>query len=119
MSDPVNLKDSLVHRLRAAVKAARKLVDDQVEIVETAKNYPNIPKEMISQYCQQLLDLFNRGESLMLEFENKNSFLLEKLDFLMLRFEFEHIEQHAKVESLRNRLAGESHSHKGKFRKWE
>ena len=89
MGDPVNLKDSLIHRLTIAVKAARKLVDDivleisdQVGIVETAKNDVHVPKEMISRYSQQLLDLFSRGESLLLDFENKNSLLLGKLDFL-------------------------------------
>ena len=65
--------------------AARKLVDDivleisdQVGIVETAKNDVNVPKEMISQYSQQPLDVFSRGESLLLDFENKNSLLLGK-----------------------------------------
>ena len=101
MGDPVNLKDSLIHRLTIAVKAARKLVDDivleisdQVGIVETAKSDAIIPKEMISsQYSQKLLDLFSKGESLLSDFENKNSLLLEKLDFWMLKFEFEDIEQ--------------------------
>ena len=79
------LKDSLIHRLRSVVKAARMSVDDialeisdQVGIVETAKNDVNVPKEMISQYSQQPLDVFSRGESLLLDFENKNSLLLGK-----------------------------------------
>ena len=46
-----------------------------------------------SQYSQKLLDLFSKGESLLSDFENKNSLLLEKLDFWMLKFEFEDIEQ--------------------------
>ena len=95
------LKDSLIHRLRSVVKAARMSVDDialkisdQVGIVETAKSDAIIPKEMISsQYSQKLLDLFSKGESLLSDFENKNSLLLEKLDFWMLKFEFEDIEQ--------------------------
>ena len=53
----------------------------------------------------------------MLDFENKNAFLLEKLDFLMLKFKIDGPEQHGKVESLRNRLVGESHPYKGLFRK--
>ena len=79
--DLVDLKDNLIHRLFAAVRSALnalKLVDDhaieigdQVKIVENAKN---IPKEMASDYSQQLLDLLHKGESLLLDFENKNAF---------------------------------------------
>ena len=35
----------------------------------------------------------------------------------MHKFEFEDIAQYGKVECLRNRLVGESHPYKGKFRK--
>ena len=35
----------------------------------------------------------------------------------MLKSEFDDTEQHGKVESLRNRLVGESHPYKGLFRK--
>ena len=76
--DLVDLKDNLIHRLCAAVRSALKLVDDhaieigdQVKIVENAKN---IPKEMASDYSQQPLDLLHKGESLLLDFENKNAF---------------------------------------------
>ena len=81
--DLVDLKDNLIHRLCAAVRSALalKLVDDhaieigdQVKIVENAKNDPNIPKEMASDYSKQLLDLLHKGESLLLDFENKTAF---------------------------------------------
>ena len=88
MGDLVNLHDSLNHRLRAAVKAAGMLVDDiiimlyithQVGIVETAKSDVSTPKEMIGQYTQQL---FSKGQSRLSDFENKNSLLLEKMDYI-------------------------------------
>ena len=122
-SDLVDLKDNLIHRLRVSVRSAKKLVDDhaikigdQVKIIENAKNDPNIPKEKASDYSQQLQDLFNKGENLLLDFETKNALLLEKLHYLILKFEIDYPDQHDKVESLRNRLVGESLPFKGLFR---
>ena len=92
-------------------------ITDQVGIVETAKSDVKTPKEMIGQYTQQLLDLFSKGQSRLSDFENKNSLLLEKLDYMMLKLEFSDVEQHGKAESLRNRMVGESYPYKGKFRK--
>ena len=60
-------------------------ITDQVGIVETAKSDVNTPKEMIGQYTQQLLDLFSNGQSRLSNFENKNSLLLEKPDYMMLK----------------------------------
>ena len=105
-SDLVDLKDNLIHRLRVSVRSAKKLVDDhaikigdQVKIIENAKNDPNIPKEKASDYSQQLQDLFNKGENLLLDFETKNALLLEKLHYLILKFEIDYPDQHDKVES--------------------
>ena len=74
------------------MKASRKLVDevtleitDQVEIIKVAKGDDTNPQEIIGQYTQQLSDLLEKGDSLLSDFESKNSSLLEKLDFLMLR----------------------------------
>ena len=54
------------------VRSARKLVDDHdmeiddhIKIVENAKHYPNILEDMVSDYSQQLKDLFNKGEYLL------------------------------------------------------
>ena len=91
--DPVGLKDNLILKLRASVKTSRKLFDDHIleigdhiEIVEKAKNDPNVPKEMVSDYSQQLKDLLNNGDILLMDFETKNALLLEKLDYLILMF---------------------------------
>ena len=91
-------------------------ITDQVGIVETAKSDVNTPKEMIGQYTQQLLDLFSKGQSRLSNFENKNSLLLEKPDYMMLKLEFSDV-KHGKAESLRNWMVGESCPYKGKFRK--
>ena len=72
---------------------------------------------MVSYYSQQLKDLFNKGDNLLMNFETKNALLLEKLDYLILKFQEDNLEQHDKVESLRNKLVGESHLYKGFFRK--
>ena len=69
---------------------------------------------MIGQYTQQL---FSKGQSQLFDFENKNSLLLEKLDYMMLELEFSDVEQHSKAKSLRNRMVRESYPYKGKFRK--
>ena len=69
---------------------------------------------MIGQYTQQL---FSKGQSRLSDFENKNSLLLEKLDYMMLKLEFSDVEQHGKAKSLRNRMVRESYPYKGKFRK--
>ena len=45
------------------------------------------PKEIIGQYTQQLCDLLVNGDSSLSDLISKNSSLLEKLDFLMLKFE--------------------------------
>ena len=92
MDDRKDLQDGLILRLWAAVKASRKLVDevtleitDQVEIIKVAKGDDTNPQEIIGQYTQQLSDLLEKGDSLLSDFESKNSSLLEKLDFLMLK----------------------------------
>ena len=43
--------------------------------------------------------------------------LLNKIDYLILKFEIDYPDQHDNVESVRNRLVGESHPYKGLFRK--
>ena len=53
----------------------------------------------------------------MLTLQLKNASLLEKLEFLLLRLEISDPNQHAKVESLRNRLVGEALPYQGRFRK--
>ena len=45
------------------------------------------PKEIIGKYTQQLYDLLVNGDSSLSDLISKNSSLLEKLDFLMLKFE--------------------------------
>ena len=77
---PVGLKDSQFLKLRAAVKAARKTVDDLIlEIglhiaeVEAAKANPDIPKNMVYDFSRQLKDMFDIGNVLMKNFETKNS----------------------------------------------
>ena len=72
---------------------------------------------MIGRYTQQVLDLFSKGQSRLSEIENKNSLLLEKLDYMMLKLEFSDVEQHGKAESPRNQMVGESYPYKGKVRK--
>ena len=64
---------------------------------------------MVSDYSQQLKDLFNKGEYLLMDFETKNALLLEKLYYLILKFQEDDFDDHDKVESLRNHLVGDSH----------
>ena len=45
------------------------------------------PKEKIGKYTQQLYDLLVNGDSSLSDLISKNSSLLEKLDFFMLKFE--------------------------------
>ena len=59
--DPKDLQDGDVLRLRAAVTASRKLVDDvsleindQVNIIKVAKGNESTPKEVTAQYTQLL-----------------------------------------------------------------
>ena len=50
-------------------------------------------------------------------FTTKNASLLEKLEYLLLRLEVSDPDQHARVESLRNRLGGEALPCQGRIRK--
>ena len=123
--DPKDLQDCAVLRLRAAVTALRKFVDDvsleisdQVNIIKVAKwnESESTLKEVIAQYTQLLADLLVKGDTLLTNFITKNS-LLEKLEYLILKFEFSDSDQHSKVVSLRNRLVGEALPYHGRFRK--
>ena len=48
-------------------------------------------------------DLFNKGGNLLMDFETKNALLLEKLDYLILIFQEDDLEQHDKVENRKNK----------------
>ena len=66
------------------------------------------PKEVIAQYMHLLADLLVKGDTLLASFITKNSSFLEKLEYLILKFEFSDSDQHSKDESLRNCLVGEA-----------
>ena len=117
-----DLQDTAVLRLRAGVTASRKLIDnvsleigDQVDIIKVAKGKEDTPQEVVTQYTQVLEDLLVKGDTLLANFTTKNSSLLEKMEYLLLKLEFSDPEQHAKVESLRNK--GEALPYQGRFRK--
>ena len=80
MSDavPVSVKDTQILKLRAAVKAARKTVDDHILEVglhiadlEGAKENPDIPKNMLYAFSRQLKVMIDRGDILLKDFESK------------------------------------------------
>ena len=110
-SCPKDLQDEAVLRLRASVTASRKLIveiNDQVGITNIAKGKEGTPRAVPKQYTKVLADLLERGDQMLANFTTKNASLLEKLEYLLLRLEISDPDQHAKVESLRNRLVGEA-----------
>ena len=125
MSDvvPKDLQDPQIMLLRASVTSARKdlddimvEVDDQVAHIKAAKGRAT-PKAAMMQYRKALLDLLENGDKLLVSFNTKNGSLLEKLELLLLRFETSDPEQHTKVKSIRDKLVGEAHPYRGRFRK--
>ena len=69
------------------------------------------------QYTKALMDLLENGDKLLSSFNTKNGSLLEKMELLLLRFETSDPEQHSKVKSIRDKLIGEAHPYRGRFRK--
>ena len=69
------------------------------------------------QYTKALMDLLENGDKLLSSFNTKNGSLLEKLELLLLRFETLDPEQHSKVKSIRDKLVGEAHPYRDRFRK--
>ena len=68
--DPIGLKDSLILKLRASVKSARKLIDnhilevqDHIGTLTKPKDDPSIPADIVIDFSRLLQDLFTKGDN--------------------------------------------------------
>ena len=123
MSDPKDLMDPEIVRLRASIAVSRKLLDDQkseineqVKVVNEAKER-NGPKAILIQYTKILEVLLKDGDKILQSFNESNNSLLPLLEMLLLRLEGSNPDGHKSVESVRNLLVTNTVPYKGMFRK--
>ena len=123
MSDPKDLMDPEIVRLRASIAVSRKLLDDQkseineqVKVVNEAKER-NGPKAILIQYTKVLEVLLKDGDKILQSFNESNNALLPLLEMLLLRLEGTNPDEHKSVESVRNLLVTNTVPYKGMFRK--